>query len=388
MSIGGYFDYNATTPLSDGVKAAMVEAMEQFENPSAVYAKEDGAKRLLAEARADVAALIGAAPEQIVFTSGATESNNWVIRSILEQKDRDGAFVTSAIEHDATLAAGQVICHAQQREMRIVPPDGDGIVSATDVKEACANQVALISIMLANNETGAIQPIREISKVAQDTGAFFHVDAVQAAGKMPLNVSDLNCDSLSLSAHKFHGPKGVGVLYLREPDKMAPMIVGGGQEGGHRAGTENIVGIAGMGAAAAEAKNALADRTAHVRALRTALLSALRACDLYFEINGPTEDKHVVPNTLNLSFPGIRAEALAMRLGLCDGIKVSLSSACSTNKDRRHSHVLQAMGLDETRLVGALRISFGQYTTQDEIRHLASALANGVRVISNLAAAE
>lgn len=387
-NLNGYFDYNATTPLSPAVKAAMINAMEEFENPSAVYADSDGIKRLMAGARADVAALIGADPEQIVFTSGATESNNWVLRSILERKDRAGAFVTSAIEHDATLASGRVLCDQQGRAFRIVSPDGEGIIPVSGVERACWGDVALVSIMLTNNETGAIQPIREISGIARGANAFFHVDAVQAAGKLPVDVGALGCDSLSLSAHKFHGPKGVGALYIKDPGALAPMIVGGGQEGGLRAGTENNVGIAGMGAAAAEARARLADRTAHVTALRAALLSELHRRDLSFQINGPSDQTQTAQCTLNLSFPGIRAESLVARLSLVDGIKVSLGSACSTNKNSRHSHVLQAMGLDEARLVGAMRISFGRYTTPADITRLAAALEDGLGIIQGLAAAE
>ncbi|MFY0595223.1 MAG: cysteine desulfurase [Cognatishimia sp.] len=387
-NLSGYFDYNATTPLSDAVKAAMVDAMEQFENPSAAYAAPDGVKTLMAQARADVAALIGADPEQIVFTSGATESNNWVLRSILECQDRSGAFVTSAIEHDATLASGKMICDQQGRDLRIVSPDSEGIVPASAIEQACQGDVSLVSLMLTNNETGAIQPVREVSGIARQTNAFFHVDAVQAAGKLSVDVSSLCCDSLSLSAHKFHGPKGVGALYIKNPDALTPMIVGGGQEAGLRAGTENIVGIAGMGAAAAEARARLADRTVHVHALRTALLSELHTRNLSFQVNGPSDQAQTALCTLNLSFPGIRAESLVARLGLVDGIKVSLGSACSTNKHSRHSHVLQAMGLDEARLVGSMRISFGRYTTRGDITRLAAALEDGLGVFQRLAAAE
>jgi len=385
---GGYFDYNATTPLSEGVKSAMIEAMEQFENPSAIYAAPDGPKALLTRAREEVAALIGAEPEQIFFTSGATESNNWILRSILEDASTKGAFVTSAIEHDATLASGRAICKQQNRDMRLVAPNAECIIEATSVREACQNNVSLLSVMLANNETGAVQPIVQIAEVARQIGSFFHVDAVQAAGKIPINVGELDCDSLSLSAHKFYGPKGVGVLYVRDPKKLVPMIVGGGQEGGLRAGTENIIGIAGMGAAAAEARTLLTLRSAHASALRETLIVDLVNRKLPIQINGPTHLDNVIHSTLNLSFLGTRAEALVMRLGLCDGIKVSLGSACSTNKDSRHSHVLQAMGLDEERLVGAIRISFGCFTSQEDVARLAASLDANFNMIQSLAAAE
>lgn len=386
-SISGYFDYNATTPLSDAVKDAMINAMEQFENPSAVYATPNGAKAIMAKARADVAALIGADPRQVIFTSGATESNNWALRSILESSDKPGAFVTTGIEHDATLVSGRMICNRQGRDMRIVAPDGEGVVQASSVQQACQGDVTLVSVMLANNETGAIQPIRQISEIVGRSNAFFHVDAVQAAGKMPVDVGALGCDSLSLSAHKFHGPKGIGVLYLKDPDALEPMISGGGQEAGLRAGTENIVGIAGMGMAAAEARVALSEWSAHVTALRKALLADLHRRDLPFIINGPSDHTQTIQSTLNLSFQDIRAEALVMRLGLCNGIKVSAGSACSTNKVSRHSHVLQAMRLDEVRLASAIRISFGRYTTHAEIARLAEALEDGLRILQGLAAA-
>lgn len=388
MNIGGYFDYNATTPLSSSVKAAMVSALEQFENPSAIYASPEGAKRILDDARANVAALIGATPEQIIFTSGATESNNWVIRACLEEVSQAGAFVTSAIEHDATLASGKMICARTQREMRVVAPDATGIVQAQALGQACSGAVALVSVMLANNETGAVQPIAEIAKIAAQKDAFFHVDAVQAAGKMPIDVKALGCDSLSLSAHKFHGPKGVGVMYLKDPSRLSPMVVGGGQERGQRAGTENIVGIAGMGAACAEAHRDLSQRQDHVAHLRGALIEALQARHVHFVINGPVQRGDTIESTLNLSFPGIRAEALVMRLGLVHKIALSMGSACSTNKDRRHSHVLQAMDLDEQRLVSAIRISFGKYTTLEDIVTLADSLADALHMIKSIAAAE
>lgn len=388
MKNRGYFDYNATTPLSESVRRAMFSAMETFENPSAAYADPEGAKRIMSQARLDIADLIGAKPEQIFFTSGATESNNWVLRSILEESPEASCFVTSAIEHDATLAAGKMICDQYGHDMRIVQPDTTGIVSPSSVEGACASQVSLISIMLANNETGAIQPIQQIAAIALSKRAFFHVDAVQAAGKLEVDVEELGCDSLSLSGHKFHGPKGIGVLYLKDPSRLAPMIVGGGQENGLRAGTENIVGIAGMGVAAADAKFNLSIHLKHIKELRAALLLALSRYDVAYSINGPTDLQKTVASTLNLSFHGVRAEALAARLNLCNGISVSLGSACSTNKDRRHSHVLQSMGLCEDRLVSALRISFGKDTNLSDIEILAAAISDGLRVIQSLAAAE
>lgn len=390
MNLGGYFDYNATTPLTDNVREAMTDAMLRFENPSASYAPAGGAKSIMDAARRSVAKLIGAEPEQIVFTSGATESNNWVLSSLLSNAPKSHALVTTAIEHDATLAAGEAICTASGRPMHIVRPDATGIVSPDSIATACAalGDVALVSAMRANNETGAILPTAAIGQVAAAHGAFFHVDAVQAVGKLGTDVKALGCDALSLSAHKFHGPKGIGALFLKDPDALAPMILGGGQERGLRAGTENIVGIAGLGAAAEEACRELDERIHHATALRQQLLGALDAERIGYVLNGPSDVFEVVPNTVNISIPGIRAEALVMRLGLKKGIALSLGSACSTNKDRRHSHVLMAMGLSEERLAGAMRISFGKYTSPEDVSRLVRELADALKTIQSLAAAE
>lgn len=386
MKIGGYFDYNAGTPQSDGVKKAMMAAMELFANPSATYPSAVRSKTLIQQARQNVARLIGAEPEQIVFTSGGTESNNWILHSIMERASKGTVFVTTAIEHDAILSSGRIFCDQSDHFMYVVLPTHEGIVTAGNVAEICGiHSVSLLSVMLANNETGAIQPIADIAKVAKKKGAFFHVDAVQAAGKIPIDVNALGCDSLTLSAHKFYGPKGIGALYLRDPQNFSPFIIGGGQENGLRAGTENITGIAGFGVAAAEVFETLETRIKHNQSIRKVILAALDTKKIPYIINGPTDDRFVMANTLNLSFPGFRAEALVVRLGICNDIAVSLGSACSTNKDRRHSHVLQAMGLDEERLVSAIRISFGTFTEVNDAKLLVSGLEEALVMSQGIA---
>jgi len=387
MSHGGYFDYNATTQMSERSAAAVRRAIDIYANPSASYGAAQQSRALIADARAAVARLIGAEPEQVFFTSGGTESNNWILNTVLRSRTPPQAMLTTAIEHDAVLATARALCAELPCDLHIVRPQAHGAVVAADVRAAIRPGTRLVAVMLANNETGVIQPVTSVARIAREYGAFFHVDAVQAVGKMPVDVAVLGCDALSLSGHKLHGPKGIGALYLRDPSQVRPWMLGGGQERGKRSGTENLLGIAGLGAAAEEAHERHEEIAHHTRELKKVLLRELRLCGLAFEINGGDEDAGVetLPNTLNLSLRGVRAEALAAYLTMRHAISVSIGSACSNNKTARHSHVLEAMGLSPSRMQSALRISFGRYTAVQDIHRLVSALDQGVAHLGAIA---
>lgn len=386
MNNGAYFDFNATTPICSEAKSAVISTLDIFANPSAAYKSATHSKELLADCRTKVASLINAQPEQIFFTSGGTESNNWIINTVLRDLPPHVGAVTSAIEHDAILTTLTDLCERQQRPATAVSPGEDGIVSVDQFSKAMTeNSAGFVTIMFANNETGAIQPIIEIGQLARETGAFFHVDAVQAAGKIQVDVKAIDCDSLSLSAHKFNGPKGVGALYLRNPEKIAPWILGGAQERGLRSGTENLLGISGMGAAAKVALEELNSSFETLRKTRKELLERFDAAGISYQINSPEVD-FCLPNTLNLTVPGVRAEALAAYLSLKYDIAVSIGSACGNNKKSRQSHVLTAMGLDEDRINGALRISFGKETKPEDLSHLAEGMKSALSHLSSFTA--
>jgi cysteine desulfurase len=386
MTNNAYFDFNATTPICQEAKSAVVAALDIFANPSAAYRSAVRSKSLLAECRSNVAALINAEPEQIFFTSGGTESNNWIINTVLRDLTPDINVVTSAIEHDSILATLTDLCTRQERQVTAVSPQENGIVDVHLIAEVIAMRpTGFMTLMYANNETGAIQPVARIGQLVREAGLFFHVDAVQAAGKIPVDVRAIGCDSLSLSAHKFHGPKGVGALYVRDPDKIAPWIHGGAQELGFRSGTENLQGVAGMGAAAKVVKDNLPESLAVMQKIREELLARLDMAGIRYRINSPEADR-CLPNTVNLSIFGVRAEALAAYLSLKYDIEVSIGSACGNNKKHRQSHVLKAMGLDQERINGAIRISFGKHTGPQDLDRLVNGLRSALGHLTDLAA--
>ena len=360
-----YLDANATTPLLPEVLEAMLPWLRDgFANPSGSYAAAKLARRAIDQARDQVAELIGARPAEIVFTGGGTESVNTALHS-LDRLAGQGTAVVSAIEHSAVLRCVENLA----RPYVLVPVDSGGRLEMAAFARAL-DGAAFISLMAANNETGVIQPLREAAMLARERGVPVHSDAVQAAGKIPLKVRDLGVDLLSISAHKFHGPKGVGALYVREGLRFTPLLHGGGQEAGRRSGTENTAGIVGMGAAAAW----MLTQAQSIEAMRDAFEAKVLA-----EISGTTVNgdlAHRLANTSHLSFDHCDAAGLLILLDEA-GVACSAGSACMTGK-QRPSHVQLAMGIPEVRAKSSLRISFSRLNTMEEAVAAAEVLRKAV----------
>jgi len=360
-----YLDFNATTPLAPEAADAMTTALrEVFGNASSVHAFGQQAKAVLDAAREQVAALIGADGAEIVFTSGGTESDGLALRGVTEAFGAAGrpGLVVSGIEHEAVLNTARSLAR-RGCPVEIVPPEPSGIVDPDRVAALITERTGLVSIMHANNETGAIQPVAEIAAAAHARGALVHVDAVQTVGKVPIDVHALGLDLLSLSAHKFYGPKGAGALWVRRGTRVTAQMTGGRQERSRRAGTENVPAIAGLGAAAARARATLAADAAHVGRLRDRLEAGILARVADTVVNAGQVPR--VANTSNISFTGVEAESLLIALDL-EGIAVSTGSACSSGT-LEPSHVLKAMGLPPSRTQSALRFSLGAPTTDAEV---------------------
>ncbi len=363
-------DANATTPLLPEVFEAMRPYfLEQFGNASSIHQHGQQARAAVERAREQVAALIHSREAEIVFTSGATESDNLALFGIFARAASDGHagghLITSAIEHHAVLHAAEQL---RERGVAVtfLPVSAEGVVDPDDVRRALRADTKLISVMLANNETGAIQPVEEVGRIALQAGVYFHIDAVQAAGKMPLDVKSLGCHLLSLSAHKMHGPQGTGALYVRRGTRIAPLLYGGQHERQRRAGTENVPGLVGFGAAAAIAEEAIHNgTTAQVTALRDRLESGLLAAVDESGVNGPASPGSRTPNTTNLWFDHLEGEALVIALDL-KGLAVSGGSACASGATEP-SHVLLAMGLSDHRARASLRFSLSRLTTEDDV---------------------
>ncbi len=364
-----YLDGNATTRPDPAVVEAMADCLRQaWGNPSSLHLAGQSARGRLERSRHQVAQLIGAQPDEIVFTGGGTESNNWVLLGGLADAARHPV-VTTAIEPQALLAPCRRLEAAGGRVTR-VPVGHDGVVDPAAVAAAFTPDTTLVSVMLANNETGALQPVAEIARLARAHGIPVHTDAVQAVGRLPVDVTTLGVDYLSLSAHKFHGPKGVGALYVRHGAPLPPFLVGGHQESRRRAGTENLPGIAGLGKACELAMARLTEDPPRLAALRNRLESLLATPGPGLVVNGGTAPR--LANTLNVSFPGVDAQALAMNLDLL-GFCVSTGSACAT-ASREPSHVLTAMGCGTDLAAGSLRISLTRDNQAEEIEQLGRVL--------------
>jgi cysteine desulfurase len=370
-----YLDNNASTPLAPEVYDAMIPwVRESFGNPASVHWFGQRAKAALEAARRSVASLIGAAPHEMVFTSGGTEADDLAILGMAAfSQQRGHHIITSAIEHPAVLSA----CQRMTRlgfEVSYVGVDQDGLIDVAELRAAIRPETALISVMLANNETGTIQPIREIVEMAHSQRVLVHTDAVQAVGKVPIDVEVLGTDLLSLSAHKIHGPQGIGALYVRRGVELTPMIMGGNQERKRRAGTENVAGAVGFGRAAELAQHDSAMESPRVAALRDRFEYEILSHCPQAQINGSRERR--VPNTTNLGFAGIEGDALLMALDM-EGVAASMGAACSSGS-LEPSHVLKAMGVPKEILHGSLRFSLSKFSTQEEIDRAAKIVCRTV----------
>ena len=359
-----YFDHNATTPVAPAVLEVVTRVLrDEFGNASSVHHFGQRAKAVLDDARSAVAALLGGEPSEIVFTSGGTEADNFALRGVAEAAEATGRkhLIATTIEHEAVLVTLKALAR-RGWTTTLLPVDASGIVSPDALREAITPATALVSVMHANNEIGTIQPIAELAEIAHAHGAVFHTDAVQSAGKIPVNARALGVDLMAISAHKFYGPKGVGALWIRRGTRVGAILTGGKHERSRRAGTENVAGIAGLGAAVQLAAEKSAQEGARLASLRDRIEAAVLAGIPGTAVNGARERR--VPNTTNLSFEGIEAESLLIALDL-EGIAVSTGSACSSGT-LEPSHVLRAMGLPAHRTQNSIRVSLGAGNTDAE----------------------
>ena len=370
-----YADNAATTKMSDvAVKAMLPYLQEIYANASSVHLLGQRSAAALFSARQQVAQVLNCAPKEVFFTSGGSEADNQALISAAAIGKKQGKchIVSTAMEHHAILHTLEAL-EAQGFTVTLLRPQADGIVTATQVAEAITDTTCLVSVMYANNETGAIQPIREIGALCRKHGVLFHTDAVQAAGHLAIDVQRDNIDMLSLSAHKFHGPKGIGLLFAKSNIQLTSLIRGGGQERGKRAGTENLPGIIGLAAALKDAQENMQQNTAYIKGLRNALRNGLDKID-GADFNGSRE--HCLPGTVNYSFRGVNGEALLSLLSN-EGICCSSGSACSAGS-LEPSHVLLALGLSHETAQSALRFSLCEYNTKDEVQTIITKVTEAV----------
>lgn len=370
-----YADNAATTKMSDiAVKAMLPYLQEIYANASSVHLLGQRSAAALFSARQQVAQVLNCAPKEVFFTSGGSEADTQALISAAALGKKQGKchIVSTAMEHHAILHTLEAL-QAEGFTVTLLHPQADGIVTATQVAEAITDNTCLVSVMYANNETGSIQPIREIGALCRKRGVLFHTDAVQAAGHLTIDVQRDNIDMLSLSAHKFHGPKGIGLLFAKSNIQLTSLIRGGGQERGKRAGTENLPGIIGLAAALKDAQENMQQNTAYITGLRDALRSGLDKID-GASFNGSRE--HCLPGTVNYSFRGVNGEALLSLLSN-EGICCSSGSACSAGS-LEPSHVLLALGLSHETAQSALRFSLCEYNTMDEVQTIITKVTEAV----------
>ncbi len=373
-----YLDHAATTPTDpEVVKAMSPYFTDKFGNPSSLHSFGQEVKEAIEEARGTVASFIGAKPEEIVFTSGGTESNNFVLKGIAYAKQNKGNhIITTAIEHHAITEPCKFL-EKQGFKATYLQVDKQGLVDPGDVKKAVTDKTILISVMHANNEIGTIQPIQEIEKIAKERGIYFHTDAVQTFGHLPINVDELNVDLLSISAHKLYGPKGVGALYIRKGTRISPFMHGGDQENNRRASTHNVPGIVGFGKAVELAKEKMEEEREKLIPLRDKLIKGILDNIDHTRLNGhPTKR---LPNNVNVSVEYIEGESMILNLDM-EGIACSTGSAC-TSSSLEPSHVLLALGLSHELAHSSLRFTLGRYTKEEEIDYVLELLP---KIVSKL----
>ena len=375
-----YLDYAATTPTDpEVVKAMLPYFAEDFGNPSSIYSYGQEAKGAVEEARVKVADLISARDEEIIFTSGGTEADNFALEGVAFANESKGNhIITSSIEHHAVIQTCKFLA-GRGFLVTYLPVDEYGMVDPGEVKKSISDKTILISVMHANNEVGTIEPITEIGRIAREAGVYFHTDAVQTVGHIPVDVNELGVDLLSMSAHKLYGPKGVGALYVRKGTKLTPFMHGGEQERRRRAGTENVPGIVGFGRAAELARQEVSQEAQRLTNLRDQLIKSLLEQIDHTRLNGHPLRR--LPNNINVSVDYVEGESILLNLDL-EGICASTGSACSSST-LEPSYVLLAMGLPPEQAHGSLRFTLGKWTTEEDIRRVLEVLP---RVVAKLRA--
>jgi cysteine desulfurase len=360
-----YLDHSATTPVREEVVEAMLPFYQElYGNPSSVHAPGRTVRRALEEAREKTAQALGSEPTEIFFTAGGTESNNITLRGAAKKRGKPGHIITSSIEHHAVLDVCSDLA-AEGHRVTFLPVDRYGQINIEQLQQAITPETFMISIMAANNEIGTLQPLAAIGEVARDHKILFHTDAVQMVGQLPINLKQLNVDFLSLSAHKFNGPKGIGALYMRKGAKVTPLYCGGGQERKVRPGTENVPGIVGLSRALELSVAEMADKQKRLEKMRNRMITGLLKISETI-LNGHPEER--LPNNVNVSFKHIEGEAVLLSLDL-EGIAASSGSACSSGS-LDPSHVLSAIGLDHPTAHGSIRFSLGRGNTEEDIDYL------------------
>jgi cysteine desulfurase len=376
-----YLDHSATTPLDSRVLEAMVPFLGgSFGNPSSLHVEGRAAKKAVEVARAQVASLIGANPEEIIFTASGTEADNLALIGAVRASGQPGHIVTSSIEHPAILETCRFLARSGTKITHL-PVNGDGLVGASDLLRALQSSITMVSVMAANNVVGTLQPIEELAYLTKLHGVLFHTDAVQAGGKIRLDANRLRVDLLSLSAHKLHGPKGVGALYVRKGTGLVPVIFGGGQERGLRSATENVAGIVGFGAAAEIAQNGLPEEGTRLTQLRDVIWNQVRrALPQAYLFGHPTNRLH---GHLSIGFSG-QEKQVGRLLAALDGagVAVSAGSACSAHHSGEPSGVVLAMGYEAERARGLMRIGLGRFNTREEVNRFVSILVREVNALS------